>query len=83
MSDLAAAIRAHADPALDAWPQLGPASPCGLCGVLPQRHRVIDVIADMLAAGEDAGDVAAEYAVPVDAVLAVQAWSERWPEAQR
>lgn len=84
VSDLAAVIRAHADPALDAWPQLGPVSPCGCCGSgLPQRHRVVDAIADMLAAGEDAGDVAAEYAVPVEAVEAVGAWAQRWPETRR
>ena len=51
---LAHAVAAHADPALDAF--LPPLGPCGVCGVpgLDQRHRVVDAIAEALAAGEKA-----------------------------
>lgn len=78
---LAQAVAAHADPALDAWfPQLGPCRVCGRPG-LGQRHRVIDVIAGMLAAGEDPDDVAEDYGLPGAAVAAVADWAERWPGA--
>jgi hypothetical protein len=76
---LAAAVQAHADPALDTFfPRVGP---CGICGIpgLPQRHRVVDAIADELAAGEDPEVAAREFGVPVDAVRAVSAWAARWP----
>lgn len=82
MTDLGPVLAAHADPALDAFfPRLGP---CGICGVagLDQRHRVVDAIAGRLAAGEDPGEVAADYGLSLDAVQAVAAWSARWPEAQ-
>jgi hypothetical protein len=78
---LAFAVAAHADPALDAhFPVL---CSCGVCGVpgLPQRHRVIDAIAGALEAGEDPESVAEDYAVTLDAVHAVSAWSRRWPGA--
>jgi hypothetical protein len=75
---LAAAVQAHADPALDAYfPPLGP---CGLgCPGLDQRHRVVDAIADELAAGEDPEMAAKEFGVPLDAVRAVSAWAAKWP----
>lgn len=80
---LALAMAAHADPALDEWPQLGPVSDCRLCGSgLPQRHRIVDAIAARLAAGEYPEDVTADYVtIPLAAVEAVQAWAERWPGA--
>jgi hypothetical protein len=80
---LAVALAAHADPALAAFPELGPLTPCGLCGVpgMPQRHRVVDAMADMLEAGEDPEAVAFEYRVPLPAVEAVQLWMKRWPGA--
>ena len=80
---LALAIKAHADPALDAFPGLGPTSQCGVCGVpgMPQRHRVVDAIAGHLAAGECEGDVAEEMGISLDAVMAVQSWANRWPGA--
>ena len=81
---LALAVAAHADPALDKWPRLGPTSPCGLCGSgLPQRHRVVDAIAGHLDAGEYPEEIAGELAVPEDAVKAVAAWAKRWPGAWR
>ncbi len=78
---LAFALTAHADSALDAFfPRLGP---CGVCGTpgLDQRHRMIDAVAEHLAAGEDPDDVAFELALPVGAVLAVGEWAARWPGA--
>lgn len=78
---LALVLAADADPALDAYfPRLGP---CGICGTpgLDQRHRVVDAIAGMLEAGEDAADVADEYGLSLDAVHAVSAWAARWPGA--
>jgi hypothetical protein len=78
---LATAVAAHADPALDAYPGFGPASPCGFCGVLPQRHRVVDAIAGMLAGGEDPEVVAEDYGVSMEAVEAVHGWAARWPGA--
>jgi hypothetical protein len=82
---LALAVAAHADPALDAWPQLGPVSPCGICGCpeLPQRHRMVDAIAERMAAGELPEDMADDYRLPLDAVRTVQAWAARWPGAWR
>jgi hypothetical protein len=81
---LALAVAAHADPALDAWPQLGPLSPCGICGVpgMPQRHRVVDAVAGHLEAGEDPEDIAAEFGFfPAEAAVAVREWAARWPGA--
>lgn len=76
----ALAMAAHADPALDAFPGLGPVSPCGLCGSgLPQRHRVVDAIAGHLAAGEAPEDLAEEYGVSRRAVRAVALVMARWP----
>lgn len=79
---LALVLAAHADPALDEHPFPG-AGPCGICGTpgLTARHRSVDAIAGMLEAGEPAEVVADEHAVPVEAVLAVQAWAARWPGA--
>ena len=84
-SRLGLAVAAHADPALDGWPQFGPVSPCGLCGVpgLPQRHRVVDGIAGMLAAGESPEVTGDEHGVPPEAVLVVRDWAKRWPGAWR
>lgn len=78
---LALAIAAHADPALGAFfPRIGP---CGICGTpgLPQRHRIIDGIAGMLAAGEDPEVTAEEHEVSPEAVHAVVEWAARWPGA--
>lgn len=82
---LALAMAAHADPALDEWPQLGPTSPCGLCGSgLPQRHRIVDAIAEHLEAGEDPEDIADEFGFfPPEAVVTVREWAARWPGAWR
>jgi hypothetical protein len=78
---LAANVGAHADPALDGhFPRRGPCLVCGTAG-LDQRHRVIDAIADQLAAGEFPEDVAAEFGVSCDAALAVWEWMLRWPRA--
>jgi len=76
-------LAAHADPALDAFPELGPVSQCRLCGVpgLPQRHRMVDAIAAQLAAGEYEEDLAAEYGVSEKAVAAVAIWMAKWPGA--
>jgi hypothetical protein len=80
----ALAAAAHADPALDAYPELGPVSPCGLCGSgLPQRHRMVDAIAGRLAAGEGEEDVAADYLFSLEVVAAIRAWMVRWPGAWR
>ena len=80
---LALVLAAHADPALDAFPELGPVSDCGLCGTpgLPQRHRIVDAIAGRLAAGESVEECAADYNLLPDAVEAVEAWAQRWPGA--
>jgi hypothetical protein len=77
---LALALAAHADPALDAFfPRLGA---CGFCGPrFDQRHRVIDGIAGMLAAGEDPEVVAEEFGRTPEAVDVVMAWAKRWPGA--
>jgi hypothetical protein len=78
---LALVLAAHADPALDAFfPPLGP---CGICSTpgLDQRHRVVDAIAERLAAEEDPEDTAGEYGVGTEAVEAVALWMIRWPGA--
>jgi hypothetical protein len=56
---------------LDRW--LPPRGPCLVCGVpgMDARHRVIDAIRDYATAGESASVIAAELALPVEAVLAV------------
>lgn len=76
---LAKTLAAYADPALDA--HFPARNPCGLCGRLPQRHRVVDAIAGALAAGETEQDVMDELGVSLDAVMAVQSWANRWPGA--
>jgi uncharacterized protein (DUF433 family) len=48
---------------------------------MPQRHRVVDAIAERLEAGEGAAEVAADYLVPLEAVIAVRNWMRRWPGA--
>ena len=80
---LALVLAAHADPVLGAFPELGPVTPCGLCGTpgLPQRHRIVDAIAGRLAAGEGPDALEADYNLLPDAVEAVAAWSARWPGA--
>jgi hypothetical protein len=72
-------LTAHADAALDAlFPKVGP---CGFCGLFDQRHRVIDAMAGMLAAGEDPEVVAEEFGRTPEAVDVVTAWAKRWPGA--
>lgn len=46
----------------DCYPELGPSSPCGLCGdtILGQRHRIIDAITERALTGE-AEEAAADY----------------------
>lgn len=81
---LATQTAAHADPALDAFPELGPVTPCGLCASgLPQRHRVVDAIAGAVLAGEDEKTLAADNGVPVAAVLAVAEWARKWRAGNR
>jgi hypothetical protein len=76
---LARATAAHADPALDGFPGLGPVTPCGLCGSgLPQRHRIVDALAEHMAAGETPDELAEDYGVPEEAVRAVATWALRW-----
>lgn len=80
---LATLTAAHADPALDAFPELGPVSQCGLCGTpgLPQRHRIVDAIAGRLEAGEGPGALAEDYRLPAAALRAVLTWMAKWPGA--
>jgi hypothetical protein len=78
---LATALAAHADPALDEhFPHHGPCQICGIPG-LGARHRVLDAMAGMLAAGEDPEVVAEEFGRTPEAVQAVQEWAKRWPGA--
>jgi hypothetical protein len=78
---LALAAAAHGDPALDAFPEFGPATVCGLCSVLPQRHRIVDAIAGRLAAGEGPGALAEDYGLSATALRAVLTWMAKWPGA--
>ncbi len=74
-------LAAHSDPALDeAFPR-HPVSICAFCGWLPQRHRVVDSVAGMLAAGDDQGTVADELGLSAKQVAAVAEWAMRWQEA--
>ena len=78
---LAVVLAGHADPALDEhFPHHGP---CGICGTpgLGARHRVIDGIAGMLAAGEDPNVTAEEHGTSPEAVAMVTLWMVRWPGA--
>lgn len=78
---LAQAIAAHLDPALDGL-GLGPTSNCLLCGTgLPQRHRMVDAIAERLAAGDTEDELAYDYELPVAAIETVREWAAKWPEA--
>jgi hypothetical protein len=76
---LALTLAAHSDPVLDTV--MVPGGPCGICGTpgLTRRHRVIDAMAERMAAGELPGEVAEDYGVPLAAALTVQAWAARWP----
>jgi uncharacterized protein (DUF433 family) len=78
---LALAVAAHADPALDAF--FKPLGPCQVCGTpgLDQRHRVVDAIAEALAAGEITEEISAELDVTFEAIQAVREWAARWPGA--
>jgi hypothetical protein len=75
------AIAAALDPMLDGW--FKTRSQCGVCGVpgLPSRHRVVEAIADLLAAGEDEQVIAEEYGVPYEAVTVVGEWAKKWRTA--
>jgi hypothetical protein len=78
---LALAVRAHADPLLDAqFPHYGA---CELCGVpgLGARHRVIDAVAAQLEAGGIWEEISAEMDVTREAIEAVRSWMVRWPGA--
>lgn len=75
----ALAVAAHSDLVLDEHFPLR--SPCGCCGWLPQRHRRVDGIAGMLAAGEDWDVAAEEHGVPFGAVESVARWMVKWPGA--
>lgn len=78
---LAQVLAADADPALDEFfPKVGP---CGICGTpgLDQRHRVVDAIADRLAAGEWSHEVAEDYGLPLEAMAVVKAWTAKWGRA--
>jgi hypothetical protein len=78
---LALVLAAHADPVLDEFfPHHGPCELCSTPG-LGARHRVIDAMAGRMAAGEDPGEVAADYGVPAEAAEIVAAWSLRWAGA--
>jgi hypothetical protein len=81
---LALVLAAHHDPALDGYFFYGSPT-CGLCGTpgLPQRHRVVDSVAGMLAAGEDEDVIAEELDVRRQSVDVVKDWMERWPGAWR
>lgn len=63
------------------FPPLGQCLICNTPG-LDQRHRVIDAIADAVAAGEGEEDVAADMGVSVEAVGAAVAWAA-WEKTQR
>jgi len=56
--------------------------PCGLCGGIEARHRVLDTIAERVRAGEPVTDVAWDYHKPVAVVEAIAAhWDntrQRW-----
>ena len=78
---LALAVAAHADPALDEFfPHHGA---CGICNIpgLGARHRTIDGIAGMLAAGEDPDVTAEEHGTSPEAVETIALWMVRWPGA--
>lgn len=51
------------------YPRIGP---CGLCGApgSDQRHRVLDAIAERARAGERLQEVAEDYGVSMDVVMA-------------
>ena len=75
---LALLLAADADPVLDErFPKRGPCLVCGTPG-LDQRHRVADAVADAVLAGEGEEDVAADYELPVAAVLVAAEWKRRW-----
>ena len=78
---LATALAAHADPLLDAlFPHHGACLICGIPG-LGARHRVLDAMAGMLAAGEDPEVVAEEFGRTPEAMDVVTEWAKRWPGA--
>jgi hypothetical protein len=56
--------------------------PCGLCGGIEARHRVLDAIAERVRAGEPVADVAEDYGKTEAVVAAIAAcWDydrERW-----
>ena len=72
-------VEAVSDP-IDHWfPKRGPCLICGTPGA-DQRHRVIEAIADAVNAGDGEEDVAADYEVPVEAVLACVRWAAEHPD---
>ena len=76
------ALAAHADPALDAF--FARTNQCQVCGVpgMPQRHRVVDAIAEQLEADYESADgISADMGVSLEAVRAVGEWAQRWPGA--
>ena len=51
--------------------------PCGLCGGIEARHRVLDAIVEQVRAGEPVTDVAWDYRLPKAVVAAVV---EHWDD---
>lgn len=49
--------------------------PCGLCGGPEARHRVLDASAERVCAGEPVTEVAEDYRVSPDVVMAI---GDRW-----
>jgi hypothetical protein len=82
----ALAAAADADPLLDEFfPRRGPCEFCGAPGLdggrLGARHRAVDAVAGLLAAGEPPEVVADELECPMGAVRAVISWMAKYPGA--
>ena len=54
--------------------------PCGLCGGIEARHRVLDTVAERVRAGEPVTDVAWDYRLPGAVVTAI---AEHWDDTRQ
>lgn len=56
---------------------------CGLCGDSDARHRVLDSICGLVAAGDDTATVAADFEVTEEAVIRIVAEYQPASEEQQ
>lgn len=60
-----------------------PAGPCALCGGTDKRHRLVDALRGMVAAGDEMREVAHDMDLPLEAVLVAVLAPAPWERRAR